>query len=123
MKSKKELSIKEQDAFISIMSSLAFIDEKMDDHEKNYLMSVAKTWGISETEVKKVLNQPPNHKIDVPGSIDERYKQLAALIGMMLVDGKIYKEEFAFCELVAKKFGIDPATVNTIVTDIMSDIS
>ena len=123
LKTEKHLTTDEQDAFIGILASLAGIEGEINIDEIDFLMSVTEQWGIPAADVERVLATPRETAIEVPKDAEERYEELAALIGMMMVDGEIYGEEYEFCELVADKFGIDPAIINDIVADILeSDV-
>ena len=117
-KNGKNLSHHDKESFIKILSSLAAVDGTFDEAEKEFLGNVATIWGINEEELKIILNSKEPMEISIPEDEGKRIEQLAALIGMMVIDGKIYDEEFQFCSMIAEKYGFKPEIVNDIIADI-----
>ncbi|MFC1692001.1 hypothetical protein ACFL1R_00675 [Candidatus Latescibacterota bacterium] len=115
----KNLSDEQKRSFIKILSSLAAVDNDFNINEKALLMEVAEEWGISGNELDDIVNNSEMPKIEVPQNEKDRIEELAALIGMMMIDRKIYEEEFQLCSLVAMKFGFKPDIVNNIIADIL----
>ena len=115
----KNLSDEHKRSFIKILSSLAAIDNEFDTDEKALLMEMAEKWGVSGKGLNDIIDSSEIPKIEVPQNENDRFEELAALIGMMMIDGKIYEEEFQLCSLVAMKFGFKPDIVNRIITDIL----
>ncbi len=115
----KLLSHRERESFIKILSSLAATDGALTETEKDFLSTVALSKGIGEEELNSILNSTEPMEITIPEDEEERIDQLAALIGMMMIDGSIYDEEFQFCAMIAKKYGFNPEIVNDIVADIL----
>ena len=113
------LSDEQKKSFIKILSSLAAIDNDFDENEKALLMDVAEEWNVSRKELDDIIDSSEMPKIEVPKNENDRIEELATLIGMMMIDGKIYEEEFQLCSLVALKFGFKPEIVNNIITDIL----
>jgi uncharacterized tellurite resistance protein B-like protein len=107
-------------SFLGLLALLANADGSFDEDEKQFIHTMAEEWEISDEDVEKVISHPENVKLRIPDDIEERNKELAALIGMMTADGTISDEEFQFCVKIAEKFNIDPDVVNTIVSDILS---
>ena len=113
------LSDEQKKSFIKILSSLAAIDSDFDKDEKAFLIEMAEEWGVSGNELDDIVNSSEIPNIEVPKNENDRIEELAVLIGMMMIDGKIYEEEFQLCSLVAMKFGFKPDIVNTIIADIL----
>ena len=113
------LSDDQKKSFIKILSSLAAIDNDFDKDEKALLIKVAEEWGVSGNELDDIVNSSEMPNIEVPKDENDQIEELAALIGMMMIDGQIYEEEFQLCSLVAMKFGFNPDIVNTIIADIL----
>ena len=113
------LSDEQKKSFIKILSSLATIDNDFDKDEKALLIEMAEEWGVSENELDDIVNSSEMPNIEAPKNENDRFEELAALIGMMMIDGKIFEEEFQLCSLVAMKFGFKPDIVNTIIADIL----
>ena len=117
-KNGKILSHHDKESFIKILSSLATVDGTFDEAEKEFLCNVATIWGINEEELKIILNSKESMEITIAEDEGKRIEQLAALIGMMMIDGKIYDEEFQFCSMIAGKYGFKPEVINDIIADI-----
>ena len=115
----KLLSHEEKESFVKILSTLAASDGALNETEKEFLVSVALTKGIDENELNSILNSPEPLEISIPEDEEERIDQLAALIGMMMIDGTIYDEEFQFISMIAEKYGFNPEIVNDIIADIL----
>ena len=120
-KNGKNLSHHDKESFIKILSSLAAVDGTFDEAEKKFLDNVATMWGINEEELNIILNSKETMEISIPENEGKRIEEFAALIRMMMVDGKIYDEEFQFCSMIAEKFGFKSGIVNVIVADIMKN--
>lgn len=113
------LSHQEKESFVKILSTLAATDGALNESEKEFLVSVALTKGIDENELNSILHSPEPLDISIPDDEEERIDQLAALIGMMMVDETIYDEEFQFVSMIAEKYGFNPEIVNNIIADIL----
>ncbi len=113
------LSHEEKESFVKILSTLAATDGALNESEKEFLISVALSKGIDEDELNSIINSPEPLEITIPEDEEERIDQLAALIGMMMIDGSIYDEEFQFCAMIAKKYGFNPEIANDIIADIL----
>ena len=120
-KNSKNLSRQDKESFMKTLSSLAAVDGTFDEAEKEFLGNVASMWGINEEELTIILNSKDAEKFSVPEDEGKRIEELATLIRMMMVDVKIYDEEFQFCSTIAEKFGFNPGIVNDIVADIMKN--
>ena len=116
----KNLSDKQKRSFLKILSSLAAIDSTFDENEKALMLEVAEEWGVSETELADIVDSSERPKIEIPENENDRIEELAALIGMMMIDRKIYEEEFQLCSLVATKFGFNPEIVNDIIINLLT---
>ena len=115
------MSHHDKESFIKILSSLAAVDGTFDEAENEFLGNVATIWGINGEELNSIVNSKESMEISIPEDEGIRSEQLAALIGMMMIDGKIYDEEFQFCSMIAEKYGFKPEVVNDIITDIMKN--
>ncbi|MFC1508870.1 hypothetical protein ACFL60_04170 [Candidatus Omnitrophota bacterium] len=120
-KNSKNLSRQDKESFIKTLSSLAAVDGTFDEAEKEFLGNVATKWGINEEELNSIVNSKETMDISIPEDEGKRIEEFATLLRMMMVDGKIYDEEFQFCSTIAEKFGFNPDIVNDIVADIMKN--
>jgi uncharacterized tellurite resistance protein B-like protein len=81
---------------------LARIDGKMDDGEKSLLAKISNRLGLTDEQVKDVLNDANNYPMIPPVSREERYERLIQLVQMICVDGKIDPKE----DILIHRYGI-----------------
>ena len=118
-KNDKKLAHHDKTSFIKILSSLAVIDGTFNEEEQDYLKKIAREWTITDEQLEEIFASEQSGDLTIPEDEEERVDQLAALIGMMMVDGKIYDEEFQLCSMIAEKFGFKEGIVNDIIADIL----
>ncbi|MBN1294674.1 MAG: TerB family tellurite resistance protein [Candidatus Latescibacteria bacterium] len=121
-KNDKKLEHHDKTSFISILSSLAAVEGTFNKEEQEFLKKIAREWSIKEEQLEEIFSAAPSEDLTIAEDEEERIDQLAALIGMMMVDGKIFDEEFQFCSMIAKKFGFKKGIVNDIITDILENL-
>ena len=94
-------------------------DGKVQPEELVLLVKIGKRWGISEREIRRILNNPSSIKLYVPKSIKERVQQMLEMTMMMMVDGKIDATEMMICKVAAVQLGFKPAIVDKMIKDII----
>lgn len=81
---------------------LARIDGKMDDEEKALLNRIANRLGLTDQQVKDVLDDANNYPMIPPVSREERYERLIQLVQMICVDGEVSPKE----DILVHRYGI-----------------
>ena len=84
---------------------MAMVDSHFDDSEYQLLKQFAKKYKVSESELKKIQENPDHVAFELPESETEKFEQFYELVQMMMIDEKIYVEEKNLCTIFAKKFG------------------
>ena len=97
-------------------------DGKVEDKELAMLAVVCKRLGLHPDALKEIMENPQAVDFVVPQSDAEKVAQLVDVIFMMMIDGDIDQREFDLCRGVAVGFGLDPAIVSKLITDIAAKI-
>jgi len=102
---------------------VAAADGSIDVVEYDLLKSLAKNYGISESKLTEIKNNPEKIPFEVPTDEKEKFYQLYDLVHMMSVDNDVYDEEAKLCLIFAVKFGYPRATVNNLIETIRMNIA
>jgi hypothetical protein len=94
-------------AQMKLLISLAQIDGKVADRERNYIVNIGRANGIYPDEVTLLFDQ--QHDVRVPGNLppDEKFRYIFSLVQLMKIDERMYKEEIIFCSQIATKLGYE----------------
>lgn len=82
---------------------LARVDGKVDVEEKHLLDRIAGRLSLTDEQVEEIKSHPENYPMIPPVSLEERLERLAIFVEVMLIDGKIAKEE----EQLLEKYGAE----------------
>lgn len=96
---------------------VASIDGRIDDAELAVINSVAAKIGVTKSEIDLVLSNPGSIEYYPPSNQRERISQLYDLVLVMLIDGEIDAEEFAFCQVWAERLGFHADIVHQVVAN------
>lgn len=108
-------------SLLSILVRLAKIDGEIVPEEYALIYHIGEANGMSETEIKSVINSPEKTINVSMLSDDDRFEYLYTLVELMKADGKLYLEEIKFCSKVAAKLGYDEAVMYDLITEVYSD--
>ncbi|MEM6831645.1 MAG: TerB family tellurite resistance protein [Bacteroidota bacterium] len=114
------LSVENQ---ISILAHLSKADKVVAEEEYELMLFIAKRLGLSAEEAIKIVGDPgpiPDLKA-LPN--DEKFEYLHNVISLMKADGKVHKNEVAFCEKLAIKLGYKPGVISQLSAYIFKDPS
>jgi len=112
-------STKEKRSAVMNVLKVMSVDGKIEPPEMNFLMAVAKRVGLSEKEMKSILQKPDKVKFVVPKEPSERLAQLMDAVFMMIADGKIDKREMDACMSLATRLEFKPSIVPNLVAHIV----
>ncbi|MFY0688339.1 MAG: TerB family tellurite resistance protein [Cyclobacteriaceae bacterium] len=114
------MSIKSQ---LSTLIELAKIDGDFDGKEKLHILMVGRANGMSEAEIKEIVENP----VPIPDlntlSDDEKFDYLYNIIQLMKIDSQVYLSEIKYCEDIAEKLGFKKKVVSALSSRIYSDPS
>ena len=97
-------------------------DGKIDPRERIFLKAVCKRVGITDQELADLMSNLTSIEFVSVKDDKERVLQLCDMVFMMLADGKIDKNELAFCMMAAHRLGFHPRVVQELITKIIEDI-
>lgn len=90
---------------MKLLISLAQIDGKVAERERNYIINIGRANGIYPDEVEPLLNQ--RHELIIPDGLtdDQKFSYIFSLIQLMKIDERMYREELRFCGKIATNLG------------------
>jgi uncharacterized tellurite resistance protein B-like protein len=118
----KSQSQKEQESAIKNLIAVMLSDGRIDDNEMKYLGMVCGRYGITEKQLKEILQKPQNITFTVPKDANSRMQQLVDIVSMMMIDGDIDQREMDTCMALAMKMGFRPSAVSQLVQHIINEI-
>ncbi len=93
-------------------------------HEDEYalLKVIANKYGVSESQLSKIKQNPEGVEFEVPEDKEEKFSQLFDLVHMMIADKLVDREELRLCHLYANRFGYPEQQVPELVDSIRQNI-
>ena len=114
------MSIKAQ---LSALIQLAKIDGDFDGTEKLHILMVGRANGLSEEEIKEIVENP----VDLPDigtfTEDEKFDYLYNIVQLMKIDSQVYLSEIKYCEDLAEKLGFKRKVIAALSARIYADPS
>lgn len=108
-------------SLLSILVRLAKVDGEIVPEEHELIHQIGTANGMSENEIKAVIESPEKTLNLASLSDDDRFEYLYTLVELMKADGKLYLEEIKFCSKVAAKLGYNEAVMYDLITEVYSD--
>ena len=99
---------------------LANADGNLSADEVRVIMKIGLERGMSQEDVRNVIRDTDEQRLNIPKSETEKLEQLYDLVLVMLSDGIIEKSEMSFCTLTAEKFGFRK-TISALLVIYMSE--
>lgn len=110
-------------AQLSALIQLAKIDGDFDGQEKLHILMVGRANGLSDEEIKDIVENP----LDLPeiGTMteDEKFDYLYNIVQLMKIDSQVYLSEIKYCEDLAEKLGFKRKVISALSSRIYSDPS
>lgn len=114
------MSIKSQ---LSTLIELARIDGDFDGQEKLHILMVGRANGLSEAEIREIVENP----VPIPDlntlTSDERFDYLYNIVQLMKIDSQVYLSEIKYCEELAEKLGFKKKVISALSSRVYSDPS
>jgi len=94
-------------AQLKLLISLAQIDGKVAERERNYITNIGMANSLSENDIEQLLEQ--RHQLIIPKELsdDQKFEYIFTLVQLMKIDERMYKEEMLFCRKIAENLGYD----------------
>ena len=106
---------------LKILVQLAKVDGVVVQDEIDLIKHIGAANGFSSSDISACFEEPSN--LEEIGSIsdDEKYDYIYNLVQLMKIDGRLYKEELAFCARLASKLGYDESVLLELMLKVYSD--
>ena len=105
---------------IKNLIEMAAADGRLHESEKELLKTLARRYGISESHLSEIQNNPNKVELKVPKNERKKFQQLYDLIYMMGIDNHIHSNEADLAKTLAIKFGYKPEIARELV-DVISE--
>lgn len=103
--------------------ALAAADGDLDESELELIYSVGARINLTENELRRIINRPESVPFKVPENFKERITQLYDMVVLMMIDGKIHKNEIALCKITAIKLGFKHQIIDKMTHDVIDMIT
>lgn len=100
---------------IKNLLALAKADGHMHKKEMQLLFKIGHGYGLKDWQVQKLVDSTDKFELNIPGNYNDRMNLLYDLILMIYADEVVEKREIAFCEDVAKRFGMKKEMVGWLI--------
>jgi hypothetical protein len=103
---------------MKLLISLAQIDGKVADRERNYIINIGRANGIYPDEILPLFEK--RHTLIVPQDLtdDQKFEYLFSLVQLMKIDERMYKEEMMFCSKIAATLGYDQQVMFELLLNV-----
>lgn len=108
---------------MQLLISLARIDGKVAEREKNYIVNIGRANGIYPDETLSLFDQQddgPTHGIPSNLTNDQKFNYIVSLVQLMKIDERMYKEEIQYCSRIAASLGYDPQVMFDLMLHVKS---
>lgn len=113
-------------AHIVNLMSIAGVDGKFTEEEKNAIIGIAVDLGLTEEEFDACIEtwentDETNLETVVPESVDEAYQYLKNMVYMMMIDGEIDENERAYIAGLAEQYGVDGEDIVDDLIEVVNE--
>jgi DnaJ-domain-containing protein 1 len=95
--------------------AIAFADGYLDEAEEEFLAEKASEFGLTDEQVKHILQHADQLEFIVPHSEEEKEEQLADAVYMSMINGEVNPKEYNLCLHLAEKMGMNRRDVDRII--------
>jgi len=101
---------------------IAQADGKIDDKEKEILHKEGKRFGLSDSEIDKLIAEEKEHHYHPPYSLDEKFEDLYYVARMILADDEISESEMKLLTRFAVEVGFDNRAIEILKDVLISGV-
>lgn len=94
---------------------IAYADGALGDEEVRFLQETAEAMGLAQEEVQPYIHAGDHLDFAIPTTEADCYLELRMVVLMMLADGEMAPSEYARCQQLAERMGIDEAYLQEII--------
>ena len=95
--------------------AVAASDGKITDEEFELLKERAIEYGLSESDINKLIDSAESLEFIIPMNDIEKEEQLSEAVLMSMIDGDVDGNEYDICLKIAEKLGFDEKYLNYII--------
>ena len=114
-------SKQEKFGHLKVLLALALADGQVGDAEANVIAVICQREGISDSDVKRCINNPDAVKSRLPKDHETKVKYLKDMILLMICDGDINKDELVLCKAMAQTLGLSKETIDELFLDFIKE--
>jgi tellurite resistance protein len=118
----KSQAQKENETTIKNAIAIMLADGQIDPNEMEFLITICQRVGLSEKQLKAILQNPQSIEFTPAKNSNERMQQLIDMVWMMMADGHIDAREMDACITLAAKLGFKASTVGALVQHIVNEL-
>jgi hypothetical protein len=107
-------------AQMKLLISLAQIDGKVADRERNYIVNIGRANGIYPDEITLLFEQQHGMKVPSNLSPEEKFRYIVSLVQLMKIDERMYREEIVFCSEIATRLGYQQQVMFELMLNVKS---
>lgn len=109
---------------MQLLISLARIDGKVADREKNYIVNIGRANGIYPDEILPLFERDtPDAHTTIPQDLTngQKFSYIVSLVQLMKIDERMYKEEIQYCSRIAESLGYDQQVMFDLMLHVKSE--
>lgn len=106
---------------LSALIHLASADDDLADKERELIFLIGTKGGMSQDEIKALMEDPEELNIPDGLSDDDKFELLYNVVQLMKIDREVFISEIKFCEEVAEKLGFNRKVISELSANIYSD--
>ncbi len=109
-------------AQLKLLISLAQIDGKVAERERNYITNIGRANGVPLGDITALLDQ--RHALIIPKDLsdDQKFEYIFSLVQLMKIDERMYKEEMLFCSKIAENLGYENQVMFELLLHVKAGI-
>ena len=109
-------------AQLKLLISLAQIDGKVAERERNFIANIGKSNDITPDQIETLFDQ--RHALIIPTDLtdDQKFEYLFSLVRLMKIDERMYKEEMMFCSKIAENLGYENQVMFELLLHVKADV-
>jgi len=101
---------------------IALADGVIDDTEMDYITAFARKFSITQDEINVIIKRPEEFIFHSPVNRIEAVDRMFNLVGAMLADGEIHKNELKLCRFYGISLGFDQEKIDLLINEIIESL-
>ena len=107
---------------LKALVALSLADGTVEKSELAAIAAICQREGISESDLKKCLENPESIDFVPPTDHATKVRYLQDMVCLMMCDGNIDDNEFAVCKLTAEALGFRHEIIDAMILDIIAEL-